>query len=84
MQYPRISPCNIIAIVRLAVLCGAFVSGGPVQAAQHLVRDPTQLNAALASAVPGDRIVMANGVWRDQKIVFRSKGTASQPITLSF
>ena len=41
-----------------------------------------QLTAAIASASAGDRIVMANGIWRDAQIVFSGTGTADQPITI--
>ena len=52
------------------------------RAADHLVHDPTELSEAIAAAQPGDTITMANGVWRDVQIVFRTNGTDTAPITL--
>src|SRR5258705_980852 len=39
----------------------------------------TQLTDALR---PGDVVVMTNGIWMDQRIVFRGRGTTTKPITL--
>ncbi|WP_017257575.1 polysaccharide lyase 6 family protein [Pedobacter arcticus] len=33
--------------------------------------------------VPGDKVIMKAGDWKNQQIVFRGKGTAQQPITLT-
>jgi poly(beta-D-mannuronate) lyase len=65
-----------------ALLCAWLVPGPAVAAAERLVRDGAQLAAAISAATPGDRIVMADGVWTDQGIVFKSLGTEQQPITL--
>lgn len=46
------------------------------------VTDILELNKALDLAVPGDEIVMANGVWLDTKINFYGLGTQERPITL--
>jgi hypothetical protein len=40
------------------------------------------LRAALAQARPGDRIVLANGEWRDVTLVVEAEGTADAPILL--
>ncbi|MBT2162284.1 chondroitinase-B domain-containing protein [Zobellia barbeyronii] len=46
------------------------------------VRDIPELQGALNKAMPGDNIVMANGVWKDVPIIFFGKGTKEQPINL--
>jgi poly(beta-D-mannuronate) lyase len=46
------------------------------------VKDIVGLNEAIASASPGDEIVMANGLWEDVEIKFRGKGTKDRPIIL--
>jgi poly(beta-D-mannuronate) lyase len=46
------------------------------------VSNIAELNVAIASAQPGDRIVMANGVWRDADILFDAQGEPERPITL--
>ncbi|MGO1973124.1 MAG: polysaccharide lyase 6 family protein [Propionibacteriaceae bacterium] len=72
-----------------AVGVGVGVAGISVTAAQAeshprttLVKTPAELEAAITAAVPGDTIMMKNGVWRDVGIEFRAVGTAAEPITL--
>lgn len=55
----------------------------PALAADHLVRDPAAYAAAVRKAVPGDRILLADGEWRDFQIIFTGNGTAAKPITLA-
>ena len=47
-----------------------------------LVKDIKELNQAIGEATPGDKIVLANGVWNDVQIKFYGRGTKEQPITL--
>ncbi len=47
------------------------------------VSDIDQLRNAIKMAKPGDNIIMTNGVWKDVKLKFTSKGTKEKPITLS-
>ena len=51
-------------------------------AADFPVANVTQFNAAIASAVAGDTITLANGTWNNADLVFRGNGTAARPITL--
>ncbi len=52
-------------------------------AADHLVRDQPAYAAAVKKAAPGDRILLADGEWRDFQIVFQARGTAAKPVTLA-
>ncbi|MGO1973123.1 MAG: polysaccharide lyase 6 family protein [Propionibacteriaceae bacterium] len=72
-----------------AVGVGVGVAGISVTAAHAephprttLVKTPAELEAAITAAVPGDTIMMKNGVWRDIAIKFRAVGTSAEPITL--
>ncbi|MFP4844319.1 chondroitinase-B domain-containing protein [Winogradskyella sp. PE311] len=47
-----------------------------------LVTDAKELQNAISDAKPGDKIVLANGVYENLEIKFRGKGTKSSPITL--
>ncbi|MFV3126534.1 chondroitinase-B domain-containing protein [Niveispirillum sp. KHB5.9] len=63
-------------------------AAGPAKAAVAqgrtlLARDPAQFQALLATAKPGDRLVLADGVWRDFRIDFFAQGTEGAPITLA-
>lgn len=48
-----------------------------------LVRDLDAFKEAVKQAQPGDKIVLANGVWTDAELVFTGKGTSEKPITLT-
>jgi poly(beta-D-mannuronate) lyase len=61
----------------------ALLAPVPALAADHLVRDPAAYAAAVKKAAPGDRILLADGEWRDFQIVFTGHGTAAKPITLA-
>ncbi|QDX28080.1 poly(beta-D-mannuronate) lyase [Sphingomonas suaedae] len=52
-------------------------------AADHLVTTPAAYAQAVKRAAPGDRILLADGVWRDFQIIFAGRGTADKPITLT-
>ncbi len=63
----------------------AILAGLPISAAHAddiFVSSAAEISTALASAQPGDVLVMTNGVWNNQNIRFLGTGTASQPITL--
>lgn len=42
-----------------------------------------EFNKAVSEAKPGDRIVLANGVWMDAELVFEGKGEKDKPIVLT-
>jgi len=68
---------NIFVLV-LVVFCSLSIG-----AEQKIsVSDMAQLNAAIQSVGPGDRIVMANGIWRDADILFEAQGAVDRPIIL--
>lgn len=47
------------------------------------VRNLEQFNEAVKKVRPGDKVILANGVWKDAELVFVGKGTAKAPITLT-
>ncbi|MEL6664334.1 MAG: polysaccharide lyase 6 family protein, partial [Pseudomonadota bacterium] len=47
-----------------------------------MVADPGAFTEAIASAEPGDTIVLANGVWRDFDMLVEGEGTVAAPITV--
>jgi poly(beta-D-mannuronate) lyase len=46
------------------------------------VNNTDDISEAMQSAKPGDTLVMQNGIWKDQKIVFEGNGTENNPIVL--
>jgi poly(beta-D-mannuronate) lyase len=53
-----------------------------MQANDIKVANITELNSAMGSVKPGDRIIMANGIWKDTAIAFNATGTAKDSIFL--
>ncbi len=50
--------------------------------AVYTVFNISELNSAVSKVVPGDTIMMKNGVWQNAKIIFSGNGTADKPIYL--
>ena len=65
----------VIAISPATAPCLAATVHGPVSTR-------ATLKSAIASAKPGDVVLMANGVWMDTFIDFAATGAPEQPITL--
>lgn len=70
---------------RLVVVCALAtvgVGGGAAWGEEFLVHSAAEVTAAQAGARPGDVIVMADGVWANQKITLSASGNAAGAITL--
>ena len=68
---------------RLLVFLACMVGlPAPAFATDYLVSDQAAYERALDRVEPGDRIILADGVWEDFQIVFEAQGTADQPIYL--
>lgn len=71
-------------IVTLGMALVGFVPSDGVGAepAEQLVRTVAEFDAALKQSGPGDTIVLAEGDWRDAKLVVRGSGKINQPLTI--
>lgn len=49
----------------------------------NVVKTIDEFNAAIQNAVPGDNIVLANGVWENTELLISAKGTAENPIIVT-
>lgn len=68
----------------LLTLAFLAVAGGVAQAQEdRLVRTPAEYEVAVRAADPGDRIILADGEWRDFQVLFTGEGEAEKPITLT-
>ena len=54
----------------------------PVMAAEIKVSSAADIAAALPDAKPGDTLVMVDGAWLNQAILFKATGNSDKPITL--
>jgi poly(beta-D-mannuronate) lyase len=59
----------------------ATVSPRDAGAAEHRVATAAELVRVTSQLKPGDTVVFADGVWRNQEVLIRAKGTAEQPVT---
>ena len=51
----------------------ALIASSTLVAKGYKVLNMNQLNEKIKTILPGDSIVMANGVWKDAQIVFTGK-----------
>lgn len=48
-----------------------------------LVKTVGEFHEAIESAIPGDKIVLANGTWENVELLVKAKGTKENPIIIS-
>src|SRR5689334_18871468 len=63
-------------------LLGMGAVNSPAPAAEYRVSSAAEIERVTGQLHPGDVLVMRDGVWKDQAVVFRGRGTAEKPITL--
>ncbi|MES2338180.1 MAG: polysaccharide lyase 6 family protein [Pseudomonadota bacterium] len=68
--------------IGIGCMIGAAISF-PALARDIRVADQAAFNDAVKIARPGDTIVLADGIWRDFRMLFEGRGTAARPITLT-
>lgn len=54
----------------------------PAAASEFRASSRIEIEAVLPKLLPGDRLILSNGVWNHQAIVLRGKGTDKEPITV--
>ncbi|WP_072995327.1 polysaccharide lyase 6 family protein [Pseudozobellia thermophila] len=65
----------------IIVSCGQGKNGQATSRGQ--VATVEEFHERVARALPGDTIVLANGVWQDAELLFEANGTEEKPIVLS-
>lgn len=66
----------------LVILVSCLTMTGQAAATDYLVRSQSAYKDAVSRIKPGDRILLADGEWKDFEIVLEAVGTADKPITL--
>ncbi len=74
---------NIIIVLGVLSFLFLQLTCSEAEQAGGLVKDINAFQAAVKAAQPGDKIVLANGVWKDVELIFTGQGSAEQPITLT-
>jgi len=64
------------------LLVFALIASSTLVAKGYKVLNINQLNEKIKTVLPGDSIVMANGVWKDAQIVFKGNGKKGKYIFL--
>jgi len=67
------------ATIGLLALAASTV---PCVAAEYRVSSAADIARASKELRPGDALVMTDGPWKDQPVVFKAHGTAEKPLTL--
>ncbi len=70
------------SVVLLTLLALTLALATPTKANEVLVHDADELAEAVETLRPGDTVVLADGTWTDQALVFTGRGTQDAPITL--
>lgn len=70
---------NPIAMIALLAFCAPPVSG---IAAEYRVASASDIARVTGELRPGDALVMREGEWENQAVIFKARGTADKPITL--
>ena len=68
-------------IILLALMLSILTNEAKSQS-NILVHNATELQGAITKVKPGDKVIMANGIWKDIQIKFYGKGTKEKPIML--
>ena len=68
--------------MRCIILLFYLLVGGSGNATEYYVKDADEIEDVMAYAIPGDVLIMANGVWTDQRIEFEGEGAEADSITL--
>lgn len=76
----RMIPASSLLFLIAGALC---MPTGALEARAILVRDQDEYATATADLKPGDKVILANGQWRDFEMVFAGRGTTDHPITLT-
>ena len=64
------------------IVLAAIATPAPALAAHLKVKDAAGLAEASRRAKPGDSIILANGNWKNQQLVFSARGAPGKPILL--
>lgn len=64
----------------IVTICILFLSNS--LSAQYYVSSASELNSTLSSLVPGDTVIMANGTWTNQQVIFDAFGAENDSIVL--
>ncbi len=77
----RTIPISILSFLLGGALCepaGAAEARAPI-----VVHNQDEYTNATADLQPGDKVILANGQWRDFEMVFAGRGTPGNPISLT-
>jgi poly(beta-D-mannuronate) lyase len=79
MYQASMIPARLLMLFRATAILSL---SPPLDAAEHRVWSASAILKLAPELKPGDAVVLENGVWQDQSIVFEAKGTAENPVSL--
>ncbi|MEM1330139.1 MAG: polysaccharide lyase 6 family protein [Planctomycetota bacterium] len=75
---PRLSALSL----SLSGCAALHAASGVAFATEYVVSSAAEIQSTLGDLVPGDALVLSDGIWTDQLIRFIATGTEANPITL--
>ena len=72
------SKLHLVPVVLVLALAACTQNANP-----NLVRTIEEFNSAVAALQPGDKVVLANGIWTDVELEMKAEGLAENPIELT-
>ncbi|WDS37742.1 polysaccharide lyase 6 family protein [Pseudoxanthomonas sp.] len=78
----RFQASGVLALLLMLGATEASAASAP-KPRTLLVHDMAQYQRAVAALQPGDTVTLADGTWRDARLVFKAKGRDGQPIRLT-
>jgi poly(beta-D-mannuronate) lyase len=73
---------NLLSRIFIILFLQTIISNSFISAKTFYVRGASEISTAMLTALPGDTLLMANGIWTNQKIVFKGNGNSSKSIYL--
>lgn len=78
----RVQASGVLALLLMLGTAEASGESAP-RPRTLLVHDMVQYQRATAALQPGDTVTLADGTWRDARLVFKAKGRDGQPVRLT-
>jgi poly(beta-D-mannuronate) lyase len=83
MSFKNKSKTIFILVAVLLAACNQGDNALTAQAPDGLVNNIEEFNQAVSKLQPGDKIILANGTWKDVELRFIGAGTKDAPIELT-
>lgn len=78
--FMNLGKCIYFNIIALLCICFSFIIATGKKRIR--VNNEHDISKAMLSVKPGDTLIMRNGIWKDQEIIFEGNGREGSPVVL--